>query len=81
MDDARFLKVAVEQARKSVDKGGFPAGAIVVKEGKIIAHGISVGFKIHDPTGHAETSAIRRACKKFKTTNLDGATLYKQCNT
>lgn len=77
MDDVGFLKAAVEQARKSVDKGGFPAGAIVVKDRKIIARGISVGFKNNDPTGHAETAAIRQACHKLKSSNLEGATLYE----
>jgi len=76
MNDIEYLKLAVEQARKSVKKGGFPAGAIVVKNGKIISKGVSVGFQIHDPTAHAETVAIRDACKKLKTADLSGATLY-----
>ena len=67
MDDKHFLKSAIEQARKSIDQGGFPAGAIIVKDGKIIAEGISVGFSLHDPTSHAETAAIRAACQKLRT--------------
>ncbi len=76
MDDLPYLKLAIEQARKSVEQGGFPAGAIVVKEGKIISEGISLGFKLHDPTSHAETAAIRTACQSLQTSNLEGATLY-----
>src|SRR3989344_1254479 len=83
MDDKQYLQKAVEQARKSLEQGGFPAGAIIVKDGKIIAEGISVGFLNHDPTGHAETSAIRAACKNLQTSNLDGAVMYESlecCN-
>ncbi|KKS43666.1 MAG: Cytidine and deoxycytidylate deaminase zinc-binding region [candidate division CPR1 bacterium GW2011_GWA2_42_17] len=76
MNDKKYLQLAIEQAKKSVDEGGFPAGAIIVKDGKIIAKGISVGFKNNDPTGHAETSAIRTACQNLKTRDLSGAVLY-----
>jgi len=76
MDDKDYLKLAVEQAKKSVEEGGFPAGAIIVKDGKIIAEGVSLGWKLHDPTEHAETSAIKKACKSVGSSNLEGATLY-----
>lgn len=74
--DKKFLRVAVNQAKKSVEKDGFPAGGIVVKDNKIISRGVSLGYILNDPTSHAETSCIRSACKKLKTSNLDGATLY-----
>lgn len=77
MDDQEYLKIAIEQARKSVKEGGFPAGAIIVKDGKIVSEAISVGFQHNDPTGHAETVAIREACKNLTTSNLEGATLYE----
>jgi tRNA(Arg) A34 adenosine deaminase TadA len=77
MDDSYYLKLAIEQARKSVEIGGFPAGAILVKDGKIISVGISIGFSLHDPTSHAETAVIREACKKLETIDLTGATLYE----
>ena len=76
MDDKQYLKLAVEQAKKSVKQGGFPAGAVVVKNGKIVSKGVSLGFKLNDPTSHAETASIRKACKKLQTTDLSGATLY-----
>jgi tRNA(Arg) A34 adenosine deaminase TadA len=75
MNDKDFLKMAVEQAKKSVEEGGFPAGAIVVKDGKIIAEGVSLGRKLNDPTEHAETSAIRKTCHNIGS-YVDGATLY-----
>jgi tRNA(Arg) A34 adenosine deaminase TadA len=76
MDDKKYLKLAIDQARKSVNEGGFPAGAIVVKDNKTISEGISIGYLIHDPTSHAETSSIRKACKDLETSDLSGATLY-----
>lgn len=77
MDDKKFLQLAIEQAKKSIAEGGFPAGAIIVKDGKIISEGVSLGFLLHDPTEHAETSAIRKACQILQTTDLTGATLYE----
>lgn len=82
-DDLKFLKRVVELARESAKQGGFPAGGLVVKDGKIIAEGLSLGYQNSDPTGHAETTAIRAACNKLKTTDLSGATLYESlecCN-
>lgn len=74
--DHKFLQKAIEQAAESVRQGGFPAGAVLVKDGKIIAKGVSLGFLLHDPTSHAETASIRTACKMLETTDLSGATLY-----
>jgi len=76
MNDLDYLKMAVDQARESVEKGGFPAGAILVKNNEIVAKGLSLGFILNDPTNHAESVSIREACNKLKTTNLEGATLY-----
>ncbi len=75
MTDKDFLKMAVEQGKKSVEEGGFPAGAIIVKDEKVIGEGISLDKLLNDPTEHAETSAIRKACKNVGS-YLDGATLY-----
>ncbi len=72
-----FSRLAIEQAQKSVEQGGFPAGAVVVKGGQIVSRGISVGFTLNDPTSHAETAAIREACKTLETTDLSGAILYE----
>jgi tRNA(Arg) A34 adenosine deaminase TadA len=83
MTDKDFLKLAIKQGKRSVEEGGFPAGAVVVKDGKVIAEGVSLGWKLHDPTEHAETSAIKKACNKVGSSNLGGATLYESlecCN-
>jgi guanine deaminase len=77
MTDSDYLRIALDQAKESVSKGGFPAGAIIVKNGIIIAKGISIGSMLNDPTGHAETAAIRQACNSLRTTDLSGAILYE----
>ena len=77
MGDKDFLKLAIEQAKKSVEDGGFPAGAVIVKDGKVISEATSMGILLHDPTSHAETAAIREACKKLKSFDLLGATMYE----
>lgn len=74
--DKQFLLRAIGKAKESVKAGGFPAGAVVVKDGEIISEATSIGNMIHDATAHGETAAIREACKKLETTYLSGATLY-----
>lgn len=76
MKDIDFLRLAIDQAKDSVEKGGFPAGSILVKGGKVVAEGVSLGFILHDPTSHAETSSIRQACKNLETTDLSDCVLY-----
>jgi tRNA(Arg) A34 adenosine deaminase TadA len=74
--DKHFLEEAILQAEKSIEQGGFPAGAVLVKDNKIISSGVSLGFKLNDPTSHSETVSIREACSKLQTTNLENLTLY-----
>lgn len=74
--DKKFLKQAIRQAVVSFGKGGFPAGAVLVRDGKVISKGISLNGLVFDPTEHSETSCIKKACKKYKTMDLSGCTLY-----
>ncbi len=76
MDDKLFLSEAIKKAKESVTKGGFPAGAVVVKDGKIIGSGISIGNTLFDPTSHGEIAAIRNACANIKTHELFNAVIY-----
>ena len=76
MDDKYFLQKAILKAKESATQGGFPAGAIVVKNGEIVGEGISVGNKLNDPTSHGEIASIREACKNLKTSDLSGSILY-----
>ncbi len=74
--DLDYLRQAVGLSSQSVAAGGFPIGAVIVKDSQVISTGISNGEQLHDPTSHAETAAIRAACDKLSTRHLDGATLY-----
>ena len=66
-------------ANESVERGGGPFGAVIVKDGEVIAEG-SNGVTLHnDPTAHAEVSAIREACRRLGTFHLEGCTIYTSC--
>lgn len=68
---------AIEQARKTMNQNiGGPFGAAIVKDGKIIAVNSNRVLKDHDPTAHAEITAIREACKKLGTHDLSGCVMY-----
>ena len=79
-EHCRFLKEAIKMAQQGMasDKGG-PFGAVVVKDGKIIARGCNQVTSSCDPTRHAEVDAIRKACKKLKTFELEGCYIYSSC--
>jgi len=77
MSDKEYLQLAIEEARNSAKAGGFPAGAVIVKDGEVIARSGSGPSATNDPTAHAETSVIRKACEKLGTSNLQGATMYE----
>ena len=64
------MKLALLQAQKAYEKDEIPVGAIVVKEGKVIGRGYNQREMLNDPTAHAEIIAIRKACKKLKTSKL-----------
>ena len=75
--DRQYVELALAQARKSVDAGEFAAGAVIVKDGKVVSEAICTGRTENDPTGHAETVAIRKACRNLNTLDLSGATMYE----
>lgn len=72
-----FMQLAIKEARKGITLGhGGPFGAIIVKNGRVIAKGHNHVVKNNDPTCHGEIDAIRKACKKLKTFDLSGCELY-----
>ena len=79
-DAAKFMKKAIRLSVANVEKGnGGPFGAIVVKDGKVIARGVNNVTSTNDPTAHAEVVAIRKACKFLKTYQLTGCEIYTSC--
>jgi len=74
MTDEEFMKIAIEEAKK----GDFPFGALVVKNGQIIARAHNEASK-NDPTAHAEVMAIRKACNKLNVNDLTDCVLYSSC--
>ena len=78
--DTSFLETAVALARRHMDLGhGGPFGALIVKDGAVIAEGWNEVTSANDPTAHAEVVAIRRACKALGDFSLAGATIYASC--
>ncbi len=75
-NDAQFLELALAQARESAANGEVPVGAVVVKDGKVIATGRNSPMGSHDPTAHAEINALRAAAQKLGNYRLDGCDLY-----
>lgn len=73
--DTEYIKFAIELAKK----GSFPYGSVVVKDNEIIGYASSGDGDSFDPTNHAETQAIRMACKNINSNDLSGATIYSSC--
>lgn len=79
-DDTSFLREAIELAVENVESGlGGPFGALVVEDGSVLAEGTNRVTTVHDPTAHAEITAIRAACKERGDFELKGCTLYSTC--
>jgi tRNA(Arg) A34 adenosine deaminase TadA len=79
-DAAKFMKKAIRLSISNVEKGnGGPFGAVIVKDGKVIARGVNNVTSTNDPTAHAEVVAIRKACKALKTYQLTGCEIYTSC--
>ncbi|WP_328293908.1 nucleoside deaminase [Kineococcus sp. NBC_00420] len=79
MDDQKFLDLAVDLAVQNVADGGGPFGAVVVRDGVVIAQGQNRVTRDNDPTAHAEVQAIRAACQELGSFSLTGCTLYSSC--
>lgn len=72
----KFMSIALKEARKAFEISEVPVGAVIVKDGKIVAKGFNRPVSRSDPTAHAEIVAIRIAAKKLKNYRLTGAVLY-----
>jgi len=78
--DTPFLREAIRLARVRMLQGrGGPFGAVVARDGIIVARGWNAVTSSLDPTAHAEVVAIRRACRRLGTFSLAGCVLYASC--
>jgi tRNA(adenine34) deaminase len=71
-DDERFMRIAIAEAKRA----DFPFGAVIVREGRILARGRNSGRRLDDPTAHGEMMAIRAALARHGSRALRGSTLY-----
>jgi len=74
-----MMRRAIRLSEESVNKGGGPFGAVIVKDGKIVGEASNSVTIDNDPTAHAEVNAIRKACSNLGTFELDGCTIYTSC--
>lgn len=71
-----MLSLALEEAEKARKKGEVPVGAVIVKDGEVIAKAHNLKESLNDPTAHAEILAIREACNKLNNWRLHGCEMY-----
>jgi len=75
-----FMRMAIELSEQNVKQNlGGPFGAVIVKDGKLVAKSGNRVFPEQDPTAHAEISAIRLACRQLGTHDLTGCEIYTSC--
>jgi len=79
MTDEELMALAVKEARAARKAGNPPFGAVVAREGEVVAAGANEELTSVDPTAHGEVVAIRNACTKLRSLVLEGCTLYTTC--
>ena len=78
-EDKKYMAMAAKLAEENVKNGGGPFGCVIVRDGEVVATGVNTVTRTDDPTAHAEVNAIREACRRGKTFNLAGCTVYSSC--
>jgi len=80
MKHEEFMQMAIDLAEHNVKEGnGGPFGAVIVKDGMVVARSANKVVPQNDPTAHAEVSAIRLACRELNTFDLSGCEIYTSC--
>jgi len=74
-----FMREAIGLSIENIDNNGGPFGAVIVKDGKVIAKGVNRVTSNNDPTAHAEVNAIRKAAEILGTYDLSGCEIYSSC--
>jgi guanine deaminase len=79
-DHEKFMSRAIDLAREGMESGaGGPFGCVIVRAGEIVGEGSNRVTSLNDPTAHAEVVAIRDACSRLESFQLDGCTVYTSC--
>ena len=78
-NNKQLMHLAINKSKHSVESGGGPFGAIIVKNGKVIAEASNSVTQTNDPTAHAEVNAIRLASAKLNSFDLSGCEIYTSC--
>jgi guanine deaminase len=79
-DHEKFMRMAIKLSEQNVNESaGGPFGAVIVKDGVVVASSANKVVQQIDPTAHAEISAIRLACQQLGTHNLEGCIIYTSC--
>lgn len=73
------MRKAIGLSIENIANGGGPFGAVIARDGEIIATGVNRVTSEHDPTSHAEVNAIRNACRELNTHDLSGCEIYTSC--
>ncbi len=76
MDDERLMKAALAEAARAAARGEVPVGAVIARDGRVVARGSNKPIASSDPTAHAEIVAIRQAAKKLGNYRLPDCDLY-----
>ena len=80
MKNEQFMQMAIDLSEYNVKQGlGGPFGAVIVKDGMVVARSANKVVPTNDPTAHAEVSVIRMACQELGTFNLEGCEIYTSC--
>lgn len=79
MTKEELMRKAIELSIENINNGGGPFGAVIAKNGEILATGVNRVTDSCDPTAHAEVSAIRAAAKKLNSFDLSGYEIYSSC--
>ena len=79
MSDNELMQLAIRLSEENVQNGGGPFGAVIARDGEVVATGVNRVTASNDPTAHAEVNAIRSACSRLATFKLSGCTVYSSC--
>lgn len=79
MTPDELMRMAIRLAHENIENGGGPFGAVIARNGEVVATGVNRVTATHDPTAHAEINAIRHAGNALHTFDLSGCEIYSSC--